>query len=120
MNRFLAAAGALVLVVGLDSGAQPLNQTARAPKQAVLPDDAAAAIGQTPCQEAAQISAEACLLWLSRPPVRDPDADSIARGHGKGPAEGAAAVALGLWGGPEPEAEAESPPELSRDTQPPQ
>lgn len=106
MKPVLAAVGALLL--SLESSAQPLG-----PKPEVLPAAAAAAIEQTPCPDAAQISVEACLLWLSPPEV-----ESSGRGRGKGASNGANAFATGLWGAPEPAPEAEPAPPQDPPPQP--
>jgi|CXWL01.1.fsa_nt_gi hypothetical protein len=107
MKPVLAAVGALL--ASLESSAQPLG-----PKQEILPADAAAAIEQTPCPDAAQISVEACLLWLSPPR----QVETSVRGRGKGAASGAAAFATGLWGAPEPTPEAELAPPQDPPPQP--
>lgn len=78
------------LLVCADAGAPKGDDSPR-----IVPEEAAAAIDQTPCPEVAEISIEECLLWLT--PDAPRPSDALPNGSHAG-------AAIGGVGGGEPEA----------------
>lgn len=109
MRRRLATLCA-VAALCLDSSAQTAENN-----QVDLPTEAIEAIEQTPCPRAAEISVEACLLWVT-PERRGGDASVIARELSRGKADNIGAIVeQGAAPAPEPDQDAPPPrPNLGR------